>query len=142
MNALTRWNPFSVARRDDLFEDLFRDFLRRTNNDLLEPAVDVAESDADITVTLEVPGVARENLNVSLGDHTLTVRGETRKETEHKGKSYHRQEIRYGAFQRSVPLPTDVDTAKAQAKLTDGMLKITLPKAAQARAKRVDVAVG
>ena len=69
------------------------------------------------------------------------MRGETRKETEEQKKSYYRQEIRYGAFQRTVPLPVDVDPAKASADLKDGILKITLPKAAQANVRRVDVPV-
>jgi HSP20 family protein len=61
------------------------------------------------------------------------VRGETRKETEEKKKDYHRQEIRYGAFQRTVSLPAEVDAAKAAAELKDGILRITLPKAAHAK---------
>jgi HSP20 family protein len=62
-------------------------------------------------------------------------------ETEEKKKDYHRQEIRYGVFQRTVSLPAEVDPAKASAELKNGMLKITLPKAAQAKAHRVNVAV-
>lgn len=92
-------------------------------------------------VKLEVQGVEKEQLHVSVTEDEITVRGETRKETEEKKKSYYRQEIRYGAFQRTMPLPADVDPAKASAELKEGMLKITLPKAAQAKARRVDVSV-
>ena len=83
MRALTKWRPLrSLARRDDLFEDLFREFFAT-------PETGVGPLDPPT--------------------------GETRKETEEKKKSYYRQEIRYGAFQRSVPLPADVDPAKASA---------------------------
>jgi HSP20 family protein len=93
-----------------------------------------------VTVKLEVPGVDKDQLHVSVTEDAITVRGETRKETEEK-KNYHRQEIRHGAFERTVALPAEVDPAKASAGLKNGMLKITLPKAAQAKAHRVDVAV-
>lgn len=144
MAGLTTWNPLrSLARREDFFEDLFRDLLRagEPNGGLLEPAVDIAEAENEVTVKLEVPGVAKENLQVSATEDSLTVRGETRKETEKKEKNYHRQEIRYGSFQRTVALPAEVDASKTTAELKNGMLTITLPKATQTKAKRVDVAV-
>ena len=133
----------SLARRDDLFEDLFREFFATPETGVgpLEPAAEVAESDGDVIVKLEVPGVEKDQLHVSVTEDEVTVRGETRKETEEKKKNYYRQEIRYGAFQRTMPLPADVDPAKASAELKDGILKITLPKAAQAKARRVDVSV-
>jgi HSP20 family protein len=144
MKALSRWRPMrSLSRRDDLFEDLFREVFGtpETGVGLLEPAAEVAESDGDVIVKLEVPGVAKDQLHVSVAEDEVTVRGETRKETEEKKKNYYRQEIRYGAFERTVELPADVDPTKASAELKDGILKITLPKAAQAKARRVDVSV-
>ena len=144
MRALTKWRPLrSLARRDDLFEDLFREVFAAPEPGAgpVEPAAEIAESDGDVIVKLEVPGVAKDQLHVSVTEDEVTVRGETRKETEEKKKNYYRQEIRYGAFQRTVPLPVDVDPAKARADLKDGILKITLPKAAQANARRVDVPV-
>lgn len=142
MNALTKWRPLrSLARREDAFEEFFRDLFRSPEAGLLEPSAEVAESDGEVTVKLEVPGVEKEQLHVAVTDDAVTVRGEARKETEEKKKNYYRQEIRYGAFERTVPLPAEVDPAKASAELKNGMLKITLPKAAQAKARRVDVAV-
>jgi HSP20 family protein len=144
MRALTKWRPLrSLARRDDLFEDLFREFFATPETGVgpLEPAAEVAESDGDVIVKLEVPGVEKDQLHVSVTEDEVTVRGETRKETEEKKKNYYRQEIRYGAFQRTMALPAEVDPAKASAELKDGMLKLTLPKAAQAKARRVDVSV-
>ncbi len=145
MAALTTWRPFrSVARRDDLFEDFLRDVMRAGEGQggMLEPAAEVAETDGEVTVKLEVPGVEKKDLHVSVTEDTVTVRGETRKETEEKKKSFYRQEIRYGTFQRTVPLPAEVDPGRAAAKLDNGMLTITLPKAAPTKAKRVEVAVG
>lgn len=143
MRALTTWRPFGkLGRRDDLFEDLLRDIFRPDGESLLEPAAEVAESDGEVTVKLEVPGVDKKDLHVSVADDVVTVRGETRKETEEKKKNFHRQEIRYGAFQRAIPLPVEIDAARATAKLENGMLTVTAPKAAAAKARDVEIAVG
>jgi HSP20 family protein len=146
MSSLIRWEPFrALRRRDDLFEDVFRDFFRRPmleEREVLEPAVDVAESDGEVVVKMEVPGVEKDQLHLTVSDDHLTVRGETRKESEEKRKNYYRQEIHYGAFQRSVPLPVEVDAAKAHAELKNGVLKIALPKSKQPKAQEIKVAVG
>jgi HSP20 family protein len=144
--SLIRWEPFRALRhRDDVFEELFRDVFRRPalqESDIAEPAVDVAESDAEVIVKMEVPGVDKDQLDLSVSDDRLTVRGETRKESEEKRKNYYRQEIRYGAFQRSIPLPVEVDPAKAHAELKNGILKVALPKSKQPKAQQIKVAVG
>ena len=143
--SLVRWEPFRARRREDPFEDFFRDFFRRPileEPDVIEPAADVAESDGEVTVKMEVPGVEKDQLQLTVADDRLTVRGEMRKESEEKRKNYYRQEIRYGAFQRSVPLPMEVDAAKANAKLKNGMLEITLPKTKQPKAQEIKVTVG
>ncbi len=144
--SLIPWEPFhALRRRDDAFDELFREFFRRPmfeGEDVIEPAVEVAESDGEVTVKMEVPGVEKDKLHLTVSDDRLTVRGEARKESEEKRKNYYRQEIRYGAFQRSVALPVEVDAAKASAELKNGMLKITLPKSKQPKAQEVKVAVG
>jgi len=143
--SLIRWEPFRARRREDPFEDFFRDFFRRPileEPEVIEPAAEVAESDGEVTVKMEVPGVEKEQLQLTVADDRLTVRGEMRKESEEKRKNYYRQEIRYGAFQRSVPLPMEVDAAKASAKLKNGMLEITLPKTKQPKAQEIKVTVG
>jgi HSP20 family protein len=145
MMSLIPWQPFrTLGRRDDVFDELFRELSRRPmlEDDLLEPSVDVAESDGDVVVRMEVPGVEKDQLHVTVADDHLTVRGENRKEKEEKRKNYYRQEIRYGAFQRSVPLPVEVDAAKAHAKLKNGMLEIAVPKSKQPKAQEIKVAVG
>jgi HSP20 family protein len=136
--------PFrALRRRDDAFEELFRDFFRRPSFEEgpIVPAADVAESDGEVTVKIEVPGVEKDGIQLTVSDDVLTVRGETRKESEEKRKNYYREEIRYGAFHRTVPLPAEVDGAKASAQLKNGVLKVTLPKSKQPKAHEVKVAV-
>jgi HSP20 family protein len=141
MSSLTTWEPFRKLRgRHDLFEDLVRDVFGRDDG-MLEPPVEVAETDKDVTVKMLVPGVDKDQLQVAVDEDVLTVRGEVRKEQEEKKKNYYRQEIRYGAFQRAVQLPSEVDGAKAAAELKNGALTITLPKSAQPKAKQIKVAV-
>ena len=144
MKALPPWRPLHSLARRDMFEDFFRDFLGTREGEAgpLEPAAEVSESDGDVTVKLEVPGVEKDQLHVSVTEDEVTVHGETRKETEEKKKNYYRQEIRYGAFQRSIPLPVEVDAAKATAELKNGMLKVTLPKSKHPKAQEIKVAVG
>ena len=105
------------------------------------PAAEVAESDGEVTVKMEIPGVEKDQVQLTVSDDALTVRGETRKETEERKKRYYRQEIRYGSFQWTVPLPVEVDAAKASATLKNGRLEVTLPKSKQPKAHDVKVTV-
>lgn len=142
MSALTTWDPFRrLRRRDDVFEDLIRDLFGREEGAVGEPPVEVAEGENDVTVKMLVPGVEKEQLQVSIDEDVLTVRGEVRKEQEEKKKNYYRQEIQYGAFQRAVRLPAEVEATKATAELKNGTLKITLPKSKQPKAQQIKVAV-
>jgi HSP20 family protein len=145
MMSLIPWEPFrALRRRDDMFDELFREFFRRPRleeESELVPAVEVAESDGEVIVKMEVPGVEKDQIQLTVADDRLTVRGEARKESEEKRKNYYRQEIRYGAFQRSVPLPAEVDATKASADMKNGVLKITLPKAKHPKAHEIKVAV-
>ena len=142
MGSLMSWDPFrTLRRRDDVFEDLVRDMFGREEGGALEPPLEVAESEGDITVKMLVPGVEKDQLQITIDEDVLTVRGEVRKEHEEKKKNYFRQEIRYGAFQRAVRLPAEVEAAKATADLKNGALKITLPKSKQPKAQQIKVAV-
>jgi len=141
---LTHLDPFrALRRREDVFEDLFQDFLRRPegNGGPIEPAADVSETDDEITVKLEMPGVEKDQITVTVKDDLLTVRGETRKETEEKKKNFYRQEIRYGAFERALGLPAEVDAGRVTADLKSGMLTVKLPKSKQPKAHQVQVKV-
>jgi HSP20 family protein len=141
MSSLVKWDPFrKLRRRDDVFEDFVRDFLGRDDG-VVEPPVEVAEGDNDVTVKMLVPGVDKDQIQVAIDEDVLTVRGEMRKEQEEKKKNYYRQEIQYGAFQRAVRLPAEVEGTKAAAELKNGTLKITLPKSKQPKAQQIKVAV-
>ena len=142
MAGLIPWAPFRGLRRRDDFDDFFREFFRTgEEGNLMEPAAEVAESNGDVTVKMQVPGVPKDRLNISVAEDHLTVRGEVKKEEEEKKKNFYRQEIRYGAFERTVPLPAEVNADKAKAELKDGILRITLPKADRPKARKIDVSV-
>jgi HSP20 family protein len=142
--ALVQWDPFRALRqRDERFDDLFRDlFQQSAEAGALEPAAEVSETDGEVTVKLQVPGVEKDQVTVSVTDDVLSVRGEVRKEKEEKKKNFYRQEIRYGSFERALRLPTEVDGSRANAELKNGVLQVTLPKSKQPKAHQVKVAVG
>ena len=107
------------------------------------PRVDVAETEDKVQVSAELPGIDPENVDVSIAHDVLTISGEKREEREEKKRDYHRIERSYGSFRRSVPLPTEVDTDKAEAHFKNGLLTITLPKTEKARArKKITVKTG
>ena len=139
MSALANWNPFrALERREDAFEDLMREFFGK-EGDTLTPPVEVGESETELTVTMAVPGVEKDQITISVDDHTLSVRGESRKESEEKKKNYYRQEIRYGSFARAVRLPAEVDASKAAADLKNGMLCVRLPKSKSPKAQQIKI---
>jgi HSP20 family protein len=92
------------------------------------PKVNVVEGDKEIKVSAELPGMDEKDINVSLSHGVLTINGEKKEEEEHKGKNYYRLERSYGSFQRSIPLPCEVDDSKVEAVFKKGVLTITLPK--------------
>ena len=97
------------------------------------PSVDVADRAKDIIVTAEIPGIDEDDLEVSVTDRTLTIKGESSHEEEKEEGDMHRREIRRGSFFRTLTLPVDVDGSKAKAKCKDGMLELRLPKASGAK---------
>lgn len=92
------------------------------------PKMDVIERDNEIIVRAEVPGVDKKDLDISVSDNTLTIKGSTRREEKDEKGDYYRHEISTRAYNRMVALPADVDGAKAKASFKDGMLELTLPK--------------
>jgi HSP20 family protein len=97
------------------------------------PRVDVKEDDKEIKVTAELPGMDSDDIDVTLTRDSLTIRGEKQEETEDKGKDYYSAECRYGSFHRVIPLSAEVDETKAEADFKRGVLKIRLPKTAEAQ---------
>lgn len=103
------------------------------------PSVDVIDKDDHVLVRAEVPGIDKDNLNVSISENILTVKGETRHEEKTEKTDYFRHEISHGAFTRSVTLPVGVDTSKVNATLTDGLLEVKIEKAEKSKRRSVKV---
>ena len=147
--------PSFFGRGDDPFGSLFRevqktfeDFSQRTpfarfSSDTLSPKIDIAESKDAIDVTAELPGVDEKDLDVTLANGMLTVRGEKRTERDErdKDKNWHVVERSYGSFSRAIPLPFDPDPAKVEAKFDKGVLHIHLPKPAEAAQKQQKIEI-
>jgi HSP20 family protein len=107
------------------------------------PRVNVVEGDEEIKVSAELPGMDEEDINVSLSQGVLTISGEKKQEEEQKGENYYRLESSYGSFQRSLPLPCEVDESKAEAVFKKGVLTINLPKTADVQLrKRIPIKTG
>ena len=105
------------------------------------PAVDVAEGEDSYTVKMELPGVNKDEVKITLESNILTIQGEKKAESEVKEKNYHRTERSYGSFQRSFTLPTTVKNDKIDAVYKDGILTISLPKAEESKPKQIEVKV-
>lgn len=101
------------------------------------PHIDVVNREKEIVVRAEVPGFDKEDIDVSLSNRTLTIKGESRHEEETEEGDVHRHEIRTGSFSRVVTLPEEVDGMKARASYKDGMLKLTLPKSRKAKKQSI-----
>lgn len=136
-------NRGSLARlhgeMDDLFDSFFRGLDRPFAGYKAWPAIDVAEEEDAILVRAEVPGCKAEDIEISVYGNILTISGEKKLSEEKKEKGYYHVESTYGSFRREVSLPTDVDQAKIDAVCKDGVLSITLPKAAKAKTIKVRV---
>ena len=124
---------------DDLFDSFFRGLDRPFTGYKAWPAIDVAEQENAIVVRAEVPGCKAEDIEISVYNNTLTVSGEKKLAEEKKEKGYYHVESTYGSFRRELTLPTDVDNANVEAACKDGVLSITLPKAAKSKAVKVKV---
>jgi HSP20 family protein len=129
MNRIAR-ETFSPERSDEVLT---------TSN--FAPPVDVYEDEHNITLKIEVPGIDEKDINVSIENNTLTVRGERRFEKDEKEENFHRVESRYGSFTRSFTLPNTVDPEQVTAHYEKGVLKIRLSKRAEAKPKLIKVSV-
>ncbi len=146
MSNLTRWEPMRemVTLRDAmdrLFDDAFTRPWGLTENGrgMALPAVDMYQTDDDVVVKMAVPGIKPEDVQISVTGDTLNIKGELKEETDNKEKTYHIREQRWGSFERTLSLPTDVRADKAQAEFENGVLTITLPKAEEVKPKTITV---
>lgn len=122
------------------FEEMER-MIQEMNNQGFAPAVDVYETKNDVVVKAPLVGVDPKDIEISIENDVLMIKGEAKKESEVDEKNYYRKEIRSGSFFRSVSLPTHVIGDKAEAQSVEGMLKITIPKAPESKAKTVKIKV-
>jgi len=144
--SIVRWEPLRdmMSLReamDRLFEESFVSPSRR---EWLAPAetalaLDVYETDDSLVVRSSVPGVKPEDVDISISGNTLTISGETKEEEEVKEENYIRRERRFGRFSRSVALPEGLNTDQAEAEFEDGILKLSIPKAPEAKPKTIKV---
>jgi HSP20 family protein len=144
--AITRWDPFrEVVTLQNRVNSLFRD-LNDGESPLTTasfvPAVDVYEDDKKVLLKLEVPGIEEKDLDVSVENNTLTVKGERKFEAEEKEENFHRIERRYGSFFRAFTLPSTVDTANVKAAYNAGVLKLELLKKPEAQPKQIKINIG
>lgn len=120
------WSPL-VNR---MFEDFFAPAMRAESNGW-NPRMNIAETAKEYQVSVELPGVEEKDIDVSLHEGLLTVKGARQSEKESKDKNFHRIESFYGSFERSVQLPEHIETEKVAADFKNGVLQITVPKLAQ-----------
>jgi HSP20 family protein len=137
------FNPIDLLQRevDRLFDDFGRGFGTPGSAALasLVPDIEVAETDKQIEITAELPGLERKDVDISLEGNVLTIRAEKKAEQEQKDKNVHLSERSYGVFLRVLELPVTVDPSAVQATMSKGVLKITIPKPPQSQAKKIEV---
>lgn len=149
MNRLIERSRAPLARRgllgdefDRMFENFFQPFrwIEEAGSDLV-PVMDIIEREDEYVVRAEMPGVKKEDLDVTIENGVLTVSAEVRSPAEEKGERIIRQERRYGRYVRSLRLGTQVNEGKVKANLKDGVLELILPKAEEVKPKKIAVDV-
>lgn len=159
INKLVPWKK-SGLQREDGWNDHPLDRLHREVNVLFDSffqrpgyfvdrvgassGLEVSETDDEIRVKAELPGLDEKDIGVSIQENVLTIRGEHREEMREKKRKYHLSEMHYGSCSRTIPLPAEVDAGRAAARFKRGVLTLTLPKTEQAKAarRRIPVTAG
>jgi HSP20 family protein len=143
MSNLTRWEPVREMMTlreamDRLFDDAFTRPISLSGGSVV-PAIDLYQNDDEVVVKAALPGLKADDVQISITADVLTLRGEFKQETEQKDTTYHIREQRFGSFERTVMLPTDVQTDKAKADFENGVLTIALPKAETVKPKTISI---
>lgn len=151
MQVRREWEvPFVSLQREmnRLFDSFFGGLspspwasLERGSAESFNPRIDVSETDKEIKISAELPGMDENDIDVSLTKDTLTIKGEKKEEKEDKGKDYYRMERSYGSFARTIPLPVEVNTDKVEATFKKGILSVMIPKTATAIEKTKKVPI-
>ncbi|GIW80109.1 MAG: heat-shock protein [Gemmatales bacterium] len=124
---------------DSMFDRFFAPSEEARSREFWSPQIDVEESEKEIVVKADVPGVDPKDLDITVRDGALILRGEKKEEREEKKKDYHFTERWVGKFYREIPLPSIADTDKISAESSKGVVTITIPKKAEAQAKKIAV---
>ncbi|KUK50979.1 MAG: Heat shock protein Hsp20 [candidate division TA06 bacterium 32_111] len=142
---IQKFSPFSELfdlrkEIDALFDDrFFGKMLQPYYESNWTPSMDISETDKEFFVTVELPGLKKEDITLSIDNNVLTIEGERKSEKEEKGKTFHRIERSYGKFYRSVTLPKKVDEDNIKASFKDGLLNITIPKVEKEKVKNIEI---
>ena len=145
MSTLTRWEPVHEMMTlreamDRLFDDAFTHPITTNGSAVVLPSIDLYQNNDQVMVKAALPGLKPEDVQISVTSNTLTLRGEFKQESgDQKEMTYHIREHRYGLFERSIPLPADVQTDKAKADFENGILTITLPKAEAIKPRTISI---
>jgi HSP20 family protein len=145
---LAPWGPFRELERmrremDRLWHSFFEERPRRKTEELGEwgPSLDLSETKNDLVVKAEIPGIDPKDIDISLSNDILTIKGEKKQEKEEKEENYHFIERSYGSFSRSIRLPREVQSDKIDASYKNGVLKVTLPKSEEAKKREIKIKV-
>jgi len=144
MSNLTRWEPVREMMTlreamDRLFDDAFTRPINLRDGGWSAPAVDMYQTDDEVVVRVALPGFKADEVQINVTGDVLTLRGEMKQEEEKKDKAWHVREHRWGSFERSIALPTEVTADRANADFENGILTITLPKAEEVKPKTITV---
>ena len=145
--AIVRWNPLSEIeilrhQMDKMFDEMIGfDNSSNASQDAWKPAIELIDSENNLTLRAEVPGIEAKNLDVNASREAVTIRGENRYKKEAQDKGYFRSGFRYGKFERTIKLPVPIDNNNIDASFKDGILTLTLPKAEEARNRVVKVSL-
>src|ERR1700712_2732635 len=143
MATISRWDPFQdvLSLREAMNQLVEESFIRPTtrNRNNYLPAVDLSETQEGYVVEAALPGLKPEDLEVTVKNNMLTIKGEIHKETEDKQRTYHRVERSFGSFQRTIGLPSTVKADAIQASLDNGILRLEIPKAEEVNPRKISV---
>jgi HSP20 family protein len=143
MSNLIRWEPArEMMSLRDAMDRLFDDAITRPlslRDGWSAPAIDMFQTDDEIVVKAALPGIKADEVQINITGEVLTLKGEVKQSQEMEEKAWHIREQRFGSFERSIALPTDVVADKAQADFENGILTITLPKAGEVKPKSITV---
>ena len=139
--TVSRWDPFQdlLSMQDEMNKMFNRAFGQQRT---WAPALDISERKDAYVVTVEVPGVKPEEIDITLEDGLLTIQGERRFTQESSDQQFHRVERRYGSFRRSITLPSQVQADQIEASFDNGVLEVVVPKAEEAKPKKITVRPG